>query len=54
MKKLCIFVGMTVFSYLGWWVGEQFGGFMTAIVVSSIGTIAGVVIGWKISRMYFD
>jgi len=44
---------MTVFSYLGWWVGEQFGGFVTAIVVSSISSIAGIVIGWKISRMYF-
>jgi len=51
MNKLCIFMGMTVFGWIGWWVGGQFG-FLTAFIVSGIGSMAGVYIGWRINRDY--
>jgi hypothetical protein len=52
MKKLCIFIGMTVFSSVGWWIGDKVG-FMTAFVLSGIGGMVGVYIGWRINRDYF-
>jgi len=51
MNRLCIFIGMTVFGWIGWWVGEQFG-FMTAFIVSGIGSMLGVYVGWRINRDY--
>ena len=53
MNKLLIFIGMTVFSWLGWWLGEQFN-FLTAFILSGIGSIVGVYVGWRINRDYFD
>ena len=53
MNKICIFLGMTVFGWLGWWVGEQVG-FMTAFVLSGLASIAGVYVGWRIHRDYFE
>ncbi len=29
-------------------------GFMTALILSSVGSIAGIVLGWKINRKYFS
>lgn len=52
MNKLCIFVGLTLFSYLGWWLGAKYG-IMTAFILSSIGSLFGVYAGWKVNRMYF-
>ena len=53
MNKLCIFVGLTIGSYLGWWVGAQWS-MMMAFIVSSIGSLAGVYAGWKINRNFFS
>ncbi|HEX7512095.1 MAG TPA: hypothetical protein VF464_01885 [Candidatus Methylomirabilis sp.] len=53
MNKICIFLGMTVFGWLGWWVGEQIG-FMTAFVLSGLASIVGVYVGWRINRDYFE
>jgi len=53
MNKLCIFVGMTVFGWIGWWIGYRFG-LMTGIVVSGIGSIVGVYAGWRINRDYLN
>lgn len=53
MNKLCIFVGMTVFSLIGWWLGEQVS-FTMAFVLSSVGSLLGVYIGWRINRDYFE
>ena len=52
MNKLCILIGTTVLGWVGWWLGEQLGGEMTAFVVSGIGSIAGVYLGWRIARDY--
>ncbi len=53
MNKLLIFVGLTVGSYLGWWLGMELEGFMTALILSSVFSIAGVVLGWHINRRFF-
>ena len=51
MNKLCIFIGVTVFGWLGWWIGARFG-VMTGYVLSSLGSIVGVYVGWRINRDY--
>lgn len=52
MNKLCIFLGMSLCGWLGWWLGS-FVGDMTAYVVSGIGSLVGVYAGWRINRDYF-
>ena len=52
MNKLCIFIGMTVLGTVGWWLGEMVG-FMTAVILSGIGSVAGVYVGWRIARDHF-
>lgn len=49
MNKLLIFVGATIGSGIGWWLGEQWG-LMTAFVVSGIGTGMGIYAGWRVAR----
>ena len=53
MNKLPIFVGMTVGGWMGWWLGERFG-IMTAFVLSTLGSIGGVILGWQIGRNWFS
>ena len=53
MNKLCIFIGMTVLGWLGWWLGARFG-FMTGFVLSGIGSMAGVYVGWRINHDYLS
>ncbi len=53
MNKLCIFVGMTVFGWLGWVLGERFD-FMTAFILSGVGSLVGVYVGWRVNRDYFE
>jgi hypothetical protein len=53
MNKLCIFVGMTVVGSIGWWLGSKVG-FMTAFVVSGIGSMIGVYLGWRFNRDYME
>jgi outer membrane lipoprotein SlyB len=49
VNKLCIFVGTTAGGLIGGFLGDQFG-FMTGIVLSGIGSIAGVYYGWKLAQ----
>ncbi|MFH1218960.1 MAG: hypothetical protein V1694_00700 [Candidatus Eisenbacteria bacterium] len=53
MKKLCIFLGMTVLGLVGWWIGSK-SGFMLGFVLSVVGSAAGVYIGWRIYRDYLS
>ncbi len=53
MNKLCIFIGITVFSCLGWWLGARIG-IMTAFLLSSVGSLVGVYVGWRINRDYLS
>jgi len=52
MQKLLIFLGMTVFGWVGWWLGAKVS-FMTAFLVSGVGSMIGVYIGWRIHRDLF-
>jgi hypothetical protein len=51
--KLCIFVGVNVGGYAGWVLGEPMG-MTTAFVVSSLGSLVGVWVGWKVAREYLS
>ena len=51
MNKLCIFVCMTILGGIGWWIGSKIG-FMTRYVLSGIGSVVGVYVGWRINRDY--
>ena len=53
MSKLCIFIGMTVFGWIGWWIGDQIG-FVTAVILSGVGSMIGVYVGWRINRDYLS
>ncbi len=53
MNKLCILIGMTLLSAVGWWIGDHVG-LMTAFMLSGIGSLAGVYLGWRINRDYLS
>ncbi len=51
--KLCIFIGVNLGGYAGWALGEPLG--MTwAFVISSVGSLVGVYLGWKVARTYLS
>jgi len=54
MNRLCIFIGMVVFGWIGWWIGSKLGDFMTAYWISSLGSIVGVYVGWRTNRDYLS
>ena len=55
MTRLLIFIGMLVGGYVGWWVGDYLDlGLMGIFLVSSLGSAAGVCLGWKVGQGYFD
>lgn len=51
MKKICLLVSITLCSWLGWWLGDQFG-MMTAYLLSFVGSILGVFVGCRLNRDY--
>jgi len=54
MLKLCIFGTSGVASYVFWWAAAALGADMfTSFVISSVGTIAGCWVGWKIYQRFF-
>jgi hypothetical protein len=53
MNKLCIFIGLTVMSSIGWWLGAKMN-FMMGFVLSGMGCLVGVYLGWLINRDYFE
>jgi hypothetical protein len=44
---------MTILGGIGWWLGGKIG-FMTGYVLSGIGSVVGVYVGWRINRDYLD
>ena len=53
MNKLSIFIGMTVLGWVGWWLGAKVG-VMTAFWVSSLGSMVGVYLGWRVYRDFIE
>lgn len=53
MNKLCIWIGMTVLGWVGWWLGSKIS-FMTGFVLSGVGSIVGVYVGWRVNRDYLE
>ncbi len=51
MSKLLAFVGATLFSAVGWWLGAMVG-IMTAVMLSAVGTGAGIYYGRKLAAHY--
>ncbi len=50
MRTFLAFALSSVGGYLGWWLGSQFGGVMTSLVISSIGTGVGLYYGRRLTR----
>jgi hypothetical protein len=49
MERLLMFIGMTIGGYVGWWAGDCFGfDLMGEFLVSSVGSILGIVVAWRI------
>jgi len=51
MRKLSVFVGATVGSYLGWWLGAAVG-VMTAFILSMVGLGIGMYAGGRAAHYY--
>lgn len=55
MMKLCIFAGTTVFGILGGLLATLFGMdtlSLGSFVLSGIGSMVGVYVGWKVAQHY--
>lgn len=52
MHRLLMFSGTTLGGLLGWWMASS-GGIVLSFVVSSVGSVLGLYLGWRISRDYF-
>lgn len=52
MNKLVVSLCSLAASYVGWWLGEQVGGFMTAFMVSIVGTGLGIYAGKRLVGMW--
>ena len=53
MKKIILLTSITIFGWVGWWLGAHIG-FMTAYAVSFIGSLIGVYAGVRINQAYLD
>ena len=53
MKKLCLFISISLCSWLGWKAGASWG-IMAAYWVSFVGSLLGVILGVLINRRFFD
>jgi len=49
VTKLCIFACMTAAGYIAGYLVQSFG-LMTEIIVSGIGSMVGVYLGWKLAQ----
>jgi uncharacterized membrane protein YfcA len=51
MTKLCILVVSAVAGYGAWWLADAAGlGFFGAFLVSGLGSMVGVWLGWKLAQ----
>ena len=55
MRGMFIMLGSCVGGWAGWALGEELSdGLGIPFVLSSIGTIAGIIVGWWLHRRIFD
>ncbi|OIR07396.1 hypothetical protein GALL_103530 [mine drainage metagenome] len=53
MTKLCIMIGTTIGGYAAWGIGAALGfGFMTNFILSGVGSVVGVYLGWKFAQRF--
>jgi hypothetical protein len=53
MAKLLAMVGATVLGSVGWWIGAHMG-FMTAFILSMVGTGGGLYLGRRVAHDYLE
>jgi|GEM_PF-607916 len=53
MKKICLFISISLCSWLGWEAGASWG-IMTAYWISFVGSLLGVILGVLINRKFLD
>lgn len=53
MTKLCIFAGSLIGGYVAAYFCTSFG-LMTEVIVSGLGSMVGVYLGWKLARKIED
>ena len=51
--KLLMFLLATILGTLGWYAGEDLGGIGAALVLSTLGSILGVYLAWRLEQ-HFD
>jgi len=49
MKKLFMLICITVFSWIGWWLGSKIG-IMTGYIFSVIGGMIGIYIAFRLKN----
>ncbi len=55
VNRLLMFVGMSLGGYVGWGVGDYLGfGLMGSFLVSSLGSLVGVYVAWRVLVDYLD
>lgn len=55
MSRKLIYIGMIVGGWAGWWLGDRIGlGLMGSLLVSTLGSFAGVYLAWRLTRDYLD
>ena len=55
INRLLMFIGISVGGYVGWYVGDYFGfGLMGNFLVSSLGSIVGVYVAWRVMRDFLS
>lgn len=53
MSKILIFTGITIGGWIGWWLGS-FVGLGTAVVVSTLFSVAGVYAGSRLADHFSE
>jgi len=49
VNRLLMFVGNSAGGYVGWWAGDYLGfGLMGTFVVSTLGSLIGIFVAWRV------
>ena len=51
MMRFVMFVGLVIGGWIGWWIG-RYVGIWTALLVSTIGSLAGIYVVYRLTRDY--